>query len=275
GYQPGDIIKTGSQKIIPGKQFYQALASGDVIYVGESHGNIHSHKVQARIIKVLHQQRPGLSIGFELFRENQQSLLNDWRKGNISAETFRARLREKGSERIYDYYSTVLNFARNQDIPLVALKPARKAVDKIRKNSSKTSDRPDNSNSEDPQELFLRETFRNHVPTGRGFQSYFNVQKFWEQQMAENIHTALSRKNKSSRMIVLTGNYHIIYDFGIPKKLEPLGQYSQRSVMTVSVDKKLSDTLDLPASVNSGSVKPADYVWWIPARESSRSHREN
>lgn len=85
--------------------------------------------------------------------------------------------------------------------------------------------------------------------------------------MAEKIHSYLKKTNEPRTVVVLTGNYHVIYDFGVPNKLDEFGGWTQLSVLTLPVDESLTKTLKLPAEINPDRVEPADYVWWIKPRQ--------
>lgn len=260
----GTIVSTSKHRVVSRSEVFNRMSGENVIYVGEQHDNPHSHHVQLTVIKRLHQTRR-LSIGFELFRENEQHLLDQWSNEEISTKTFRRKLSENQSDpTLIEYYAEILRFARRRDIPLVALKPARKTVEQHRRTllgsrSDRTGDSPA------PQELFLKRTFANHVSTGRGFQVFVGVQQFWEARMAENINLFLRDKNSPNTMVVLTGNYHVAYDFGIPDDLEEKGTWTQASILTWPVDVSLRDRLGFPSGRRPAGVSPADYVWWIPA----------
>lgn len=262
---PGSVFKTDPLKPSSPDELLKDALESDVLYLGERHDNPYSHEVQYKILKRLNKKGRSLAIGLELFRQDQQSLLDRWIRGDLSMERFRTKLSGRGNRTVLiEYYRDIMIFARQNKIPLLALKPERKTVRQPRDES----DSPDRSARPlTPQEMFLKQQFQSHPSTGGGFHDFVRVQQFWERGMAEKIHSYLKKTNEPRTVVVLTGNYHVIYDFGVPNKLDEFGGWTQLSVLTLPVDESLTKTLKLPAEINLDRVEPADYVWWIKPRQ--------
>ncbi|HJX74651.1 MAG TPA: ChaN family lipoprotein [Candidatus Deferrimicrobiaceae bacterium] len=66
--------------------------------VGETHDNLHAHRVELLILRELYRRYPGkVAIGMEMFREPDQEILDRWTKGELpELEFLKATLPEVG-----------------------------------------------------------------------------------------------------------------------------------------------------------------------------------
>ncbi len=264
---PNEIISTNPPRRINETDLIDNLARTNVVYVGEQHDDTGSHRVQLRILKKLHKKQGQIAVGFELFRQNYQDLLSRVFREKLTLRTFKNKLEaNNGQGNLFEYYRPILKYARKHSLPLLALKPTRESENRVRQQSKEASDTGNGSHHRSSDEVlqtrFLKEIFKDHVPTGRGFGSFVTVQRFWEHRMASNIHSYLRETNNPKRILILTGNYHVAYDFGIPDQLRERGNWIQTSILTVPVDKDLKDFLRYP-SIDGKKAKLADYIWWV------------
>lgn len=262
----GTIVSTREHKKINEETLLARITGADVVYLGEKHDNTHSHNVQLKVIKNLLKTGRNVSIGFELFRKSHQPLLDQWSRNDLSLDQLRQKLKSSGhNPKLVDYYGDILDFARKKNLPLVGLKPSRKSVRRLVNHSradTGASGQAPNAD-DDPQRKFLRKLFREHPSTGHGFRRFVRVQQFWERKMAGNIHRSLSNSDQPGTMVVLTGNLHVLYDFGIPEKLSNLDDWVQLTILTLPETQSLRETFELPESLSQNQVSPADYVWWV------------
>lgn len=272
---PGTILDTRSREIVETTKAFERLGDANVIFVGEEHNHPGSHRVQFRILKALHRRQGEIGVGFELFRDNHQNRLTRFAEGTVNFETLKAQLDlpESGSA-LLEAYRPLLQYARENDLPLRALKPTREAVQKVRERSEKGDDPLRDRFGGDTvsyrqQRQFLKEMFKEHVPTGRGFKTFLAVQRFWEERMVSNLHKFLKAPDSPDRVLVLTGNYHVAYDFALPVKLRQKGPWSHRSVVTLPVDRNLGEFLGDPRTGHETDVKLADLIWWVEPAEPS------
>jgi uncharacterized iron-regulated protein len=96
------------------------LATARVVFIGEFHDQRDHHNLQMEIIKGLFRQGKPLAIGFEMFDLEKQPLLDDWVRGKVPLEEFVARY-QKGWNIDWAEYDAIMLFARNNNIPMVAL----------------------------------------------------------------------------------------------------------------------------------------------------------
>ncbi len=61
----------------------EMISGAALVCVGETHDNIHAHRVELAIIRELFRRFPGrIAIGMEMFRDPQQEALDRWTRGS-------------------------------------------------------------------------------------------------------------------------------------------------------------------------------------------------
>jgi uncharacterized iron-regulated protein len=202
----------------------QQVADKKIIYVGETHDRFSHHLVQLEIIQALQAMGKKLAIGMEMFQRPFQEALDDYLGGRIDEKNFL-----KNSEYFkrwnfdYNLYRPILQFARGERIPVVALNIRREVAEKVGRDGL-------DSLSEEEKKLIpsqmdfsdrayrkrLEEVFREHPsPEVRNFDFFYQAQVLWDETMAESIDLFLE-KNPNLQMVVLAGNGHLAYGSGIP-----------------------------------------------------------
>jgi len=96
------------------------LGQARVVFVGEFHDQRDHHILQLEVIKALHRQGHSLAIGLEMFDIEKQSSLDEWISGSLTLQEFVARY-QKGWSINWAEYDSIMLFARNNRIPMVAL----------------------------------------------------------------------------------------------------------------------------------------------------------
>jgi len=235
------------------------LAKKRVVFIGETHTRLADHENQLAIIRGLFDQGKKLAIGIEFFQQPFQPHLDDFIAGSIDDADLLART-EYYARWQYDYrlYQPILDFARKQGIPLVALNVSSEIVkrvskegwDALAKDNTLTREELaqipeviDQSNKD--YEERLREIFRQHdmavdtlkttwrwrFPDAGGmkksqprkgvtnFQRFMEVQLLWDEGMAERAAKYVI-DHPTRTLIVLAGSGHLSYGDGIPNRLK-------------------------------------------------------
>ena len=103
----------------------------------------------------------------------------------------------------------------------------------------------------------IYKVYEQHAHSGYGnskdFERFFTAQVLWDETMAETI-AQFHQANSNYQIIVLAGRGHIIYNYGIPSRVERRLENNpslQRSVF-------IGDNQDLEWE---GDKLPADYLW--------------
>nr|VFJ86179.1 MAG: Haem-binding uptake, Tiki superfamily, ChaN [Candidatus Kentron sp. LFY] len=108
------------------------LAEKRVVFIGETHTRLTDHINQLAIIRGLFERGKELAIGMEFFQQPFQAHLDDFVAGNLDDVNLLARTEYYERWR-YDYrlYQPILDFARKQEIPLIALNVSSEIVRKV------------------------------------------------------------------------------------------------------------------------------------------------
>src|SRR5438132_5987420 len=149
----------------------EKLAQKKIVYVGEEHDKFSHHQVQLEVLRGLYQQTPKLVVGMEMFQRPFQKALDDYIAGAIDECTFLRRSEYfKWWNIDYNLYQSILNFAREHRLLVIALNAQSEIVDKVAKGGFDSLSKEEKQES--PQELdfyeqqyqpTLKELFASHV----------------------------------------------------------------------------------------------------------------
>jgi len=262
-------IPTGQKVKFPDLSAFFDCSS--ILYVGESHANKAAHQVQLQVLKEYHARYgDNIAIGMEMFTRPYQPFLDQWIAGEIDEETF-LRDTQWDTEWGHDYYlyKDILDFAREKKIPVIALNAPKSLVKLVSKkgmrglSEEEKKQLPDMDVTDYFHKIYIEKAVRGHADHTIDVDRYNEVQSLWEEYMAQSITDYLSSwEGKGKKMLVFAGNGHIVYDFGIPKRVfrrNPQPYYTiypaefNESTPPVAQD-IFSD--DFP-------LEPADFVWII------------
>jgi aminopeptidase N len=204
----------------------EKVARKKIVYIGEEHDKYSHHQLQLEILRALHQQSPKIAVGMEMFQRPFQKALDEYSSGAIDERTFLKQseyFKRWGFD--YNLYKPILDFARAQRLPVVALNAPREIVDKVAKGGLDSLSKEEKQ--EIPQQLDfsdqeyrarLKEVFAAHADSQqKNFDFFYQAQVLWDETMAESIDRFI-KKNPEFRMVVLAGAGHLEYGSGIPRR---------------------------------------------------------
>ncbi len=203
------------------------LAAKDVVFVGETHTRYDHHLNQLAIIERLHRRNPSIAIGMEFFQQPFQAHLDDFIAGTIDEREFLRRTEYYERWRFdYRLYKPILDFARERQIPVIALNVPKEITSKVSAgglDSLSEEDREQIPAELDRDNEAYRErlmTVFSHHPGGeeRNFENFLSVQLLWDEGMAERAARYLA-ENPDRQLVVLAGSGHVAYGMGIPDRL--------------------------------------------------------
>lgn len=190
------------------------LGKARVVFVGEFHDQRDHHILQLEIIKELHRQGLSLSIGLEMFDVEKQASLDEWIGGSLPLQEFVSRY-QKGWSINWAEYDSIMLFARNNKIPMVALDappeivrlvthggPAALGYDAMRRlpEGATTVMLPE-------YKKFMSMAFRSHEIPDSMFDNFCAAQGLRNSTMAKRISSYLRQQPKKS-MVVIAGVGH-------------------------------------------------------------------
>lgn len=255
-----------------------------IVYVGEFHTLARHHELQTRILKGLAQEGRKPALGMEMFEESDQPALNRWLG---SDKDFSALMEALGPHRWTNLpdYAHLLLLARDLKIPVVGLnasaalvrKVAREGPESLSENERKALP-ADVADVAPLNDRLLRLRLRVH----RAFQKksldrVVLAQGLRDATMARAVVRFLdSPKGKERMMMVVAGNGHLNYGFGIPRRVEKMRDYPHRIVLaSESGELVLSDEekrTSVPVEITHEDLSfirlpIADYLQMIPLKK--------
>jgi uncharacterized iron-regulated protein len=251
--KPDTIISAKTGKVINFDQLMADLNRHQIIFVGENHTNSAHHEIQLKIIEATFKNTPSMRVGLEMFDRSYQEVLDLWSVGVLDEENFLRKVHWYANWR-YDFalYRDILLFLKENRIKIVALNipsyiSARIRVGGIdtlsdldRQYLPKEIDTSNTKHREYAREAFDKHNFKSNVK----FDDFYLAQCVWDEIMAESVAANLGEK----RVVVLAGNGHIQYKYGIPDRTFRRTNASFRTLYLVPAGEEIE--LDI-----------ADYIW--------------
>jgi uncharacterized iron-regulated protein len=269
-----EIVHLPTGLSLPFEDAMDVISGARLVCVGETHDNIHAHRVELLVIKELFRRHPGkIAIGMEMFREPDQEILDRWTRSELSEFEFLRAVKwyaSWGSD--FGYYREILDFARDNRIDVVALNPSSELQSEVRRAGLDNVPEPLKSKlpaigKPDPyQRAAMKAVYGTHMRSEGAFDAFFRVQLLWEETMAVRVVDYLrGPRGEGKKMVTLTGGWHVRYGFGIPKKVIRRMPMPYAIVLPeeVSIPEEKKDQMmnvDLPRI----PLLPADIVWWVP-----------
>jgi uncharacterized iron-regulated protein len=267
-FPESSIISAESKQPISFEALMENLNNTRIIYVGERHPEKIHHDIQLMVIKSLHETNPGICVGMEMFDQTYQHVLDQWVAGLLSETEFLKKTHWYANWRYhFDLYRDILLYIRENKIELIGLnipfhipsKIAVGGVDNLLDDDKKYL--PKNINTDvELHRLYLEKIFKDHKTRGReNFETFYEAQCVWEDTMAE----AIAKHQCEGPMVVLAGNGHIIYKFGIPDRAFLLKPEPFKTIYQA------------PAGTTA-ELNYADYIWVTPEiqrpKKTSKNH---
>jgi uncharacterized iron-regulated protein len=205
------------------------LETKRVVFVGEIHTRYDHHLNQLEVIKALHRRDPKVAVGMEFFQRPFQPVLDAYVAGTIDEAELLARTEYYDRWR-YDYrlYRPILQYARENGLPLVALNMEHEITRKVGAHGTESltaeerARLPDLIDRNDPDYVSrLRRVFQFHPGSGdngRSFENFLHVQLLWDETMAQTAAEFL-HSHPDYKLVVLAGSGHVAYGNGIPDRL--------------------------------------------------------
>jgi uncharacterized iron-regulated protein len=250
------------------------ISGATVVFVGETHDNIHAHRVELEIIRELFRRFPGrIAIGMEMFRKPQQEALDRWSRGELDEREFLKTVKwydNWGSD--FGYYREILEFAKENRIDVLSLNPSKDVQEEVRRSGMDNvsadlrANLPEIGEADPYQRSVMKAVYGGHLPSEGMFESFFRVQMLWEETMAQSIVDYLrSPRGEGKKMVVVTGAWHVKHGFGIPKKVVRRMPIPYVIVLPEEIEipeEKKDQIMDI--DVPAVPLLPSDFVWYVP-----------
>jgi uncharacterized iron-regulated protein len=224
----GQIVHMSTGTLVSQAQMLAMAGDVRVVYVGETHDNPASHRLELQVLQALAERHPGrLALGMEMFKRSQQPTLDRWSAGELDVKAFLKESRWYESWSMdFAYYRDLLNFCRERHIPVIALDAEKSLVKAVR---SKTPDQLSPLEQAQMPELDLTDPyyrglvtaiFGDHSHGGLVLDGFVRAQVMRDETMAEAAVRYLSSPTgQDKHLLVVAGGDHVGNGFGIPRRV--------------------------------------------------------
>lgn len=224
----GDILHLPTGTLVGEAQMLETASDARIVYVGETHDNPASHRLQLKVLEAMVERHPGrVALGMEMLTPAQQEALDRWVAGELSEREFLKASGWYQQWRMdFDYYRDLFLFARKHRVPVLGLNAdkglvravGRKAPEEL--SAEQRARLPEMDMSDPYQRALVESIFGGHDQGNSRLEGFLRVQTLWDETMAENIARYLaSPQGEDMRMLVMAGGNHIRYGFGIPRRV--------------------------------------------------------
>lgn len=257
-FEEGVIISAQTGERISFEELMQELADIRIIYVGEQHTNKAHHNIQLKVIQAIFKENQNLVVGMEMFDHSYQDILDQWSAGELDQKAFQQKMHWYANWRYnYSLYKDIFDFIKANRIRLVGLNVPNHIPPKIREGGLENL--RDDEKEHLPEQIdlaneehrkYVRAVFEKHQHHFRGevnFENFYAAQSVWEDAMAESIAEHLN----GNVMVVLAGNGHIQFKYGIPNRAYKRTNVPFRTIYSASVG-------------GEEELAIADFIWVTP-----------
>jgi len=225
-YFPGQILNLRDKRLLNYSQLIHRLSGADVVFIGEIHDNPDHHLIQAQVLQSLISKWGKLVLAVEFLPYTMQPTIDKYLAGGLSEPEFLRKVNWEDTWGFdYHFYRPLMQLAKQANCHIIGINAPHELVKKVaRKGLAALT--PDERNRL-PREIdltdtqhkeYLRKVYESHEHNKiKEFDYFYQAQCVWEETMADNIANYLEHGNE--KIVVLCGNGHIYYDFGIPKRL--------------------------------------------------------
>ncbi|PWC34780.1 signal protein PDZ [Azospirillum sp. TSO35-2] len=282
GCVPPGVWADGEGKPVPPVPLLRRVAESAAILLGEQHDKPDHHRWQLHTLAGLHALNPDLAVGMEMLPRRVQPVLDRWVAGELTEAEF---LTQSDWRTVWGFdarfYLPILQFARLNRLPVVALNVERSLISRTARNGWATippAEREGVGTPAAPSDAYrarLKDALAAHdrpepegaTPNAANASSnaaarFIEAQTVWDRAMAERI--AETRRTTGRTVVAILGEGHADHGEGVPHQLADLGITETAVLLPWDADRDC-DTLD-------GRI--ADAVFGLaPAREDGEAPR--
>ena len=261
------------------QQLYDYLSGFSVVYVGESHDSVNDHAVQLKILKALVNRYPGqIALGMEMLRTDSQEGVDQWVAGELNEKEMMRLWADNWGGSSYPYYSDILQFVREEKIPLVALnRPKTNQPNGHGPEATGESSTAVATHSPPPEPEIdwndpYYDAYIGAFLSGHGHElgpdmreKFMRGQLLWDETMAETGARYLAEAaNHDKKLVIFAGGNHVRYGLGIPRRLFrrlPVN-YAIVSPRVVSYTESSADKL-MDVELPDLPMPESDITWFV------------
>ncbi len=235
-YLPATNQAVSQQKV------FSTLPSKGIVLLGEHHTNIMHHQWQLTVLKSLFKKQKNLVIGLEMQPRDHQPVLDQWVNNELEVEDFikHSQWLEYWGSNFADYLP-ILTFARDNNIPLIALNISQQLLQGIAEVGWEQIPQAHREGVGDPAKpsknyikkiaaSFTQHSTANQTIDKEAFLRFYQKQLLWDRAMAEKLYETINQ-SKEILAVGLMGSWHVIDKEGVPFQLQELGQQNVNTLV--------------------------------------------
>jgi uncharacterized iron-regulated protein len=266
------ITDTFSGEVIGPAMLPAALAGVRVLFVGESHTDMETHRIELRVIEELARAGRKVFVGLEMYPYTEQKFLDQWSAGQLDEAAFLEASRwYKNWGYHWNYYRDIFLFAQKNRLRMFAINTPREVVAAVRRKGfqgltdEERAHIPAKIETDNAEHLrlfkasFSGDSFHAGM-NEEDWKSMENAQCVWDATMGYNAVQALQKLgDEKTIMVVLIGSGHVQYGLGAERQAKGTFSGKMASLLAVPVSDEKRGRVD----VVNGAY--ASFVWGIPA----------
>ena len=251
--QPVYDIDRGLQTNL--SQMSADLKKNRIILVGEHHSNKSHHRAQLAVIQALVQTGAKVAIGLEMFRDDSQSKLDQWIRGELDEADFE-RIYYDNWNFPYDAYRMIFEYARDNRIPMIGLNVSRDITRQVSRGGFESLSKEAKGKLsevacrvDEAYMKYIRKAYGAHAHGNLNFIYFCEAQMVWDNIMAINILNYL-KQNPDAVVVALTGTGHA-QKVAVPRQISDRSQLPYKVILP-----------EVPGSIDAQTMtlKEADYI---------------
>ena len=228
-FSQGRIIDLKTGEAIGFPDLIDQLKTVDMVFIGEVHNNPEHHLIQVQLLQALMaSSAPPPAVAMEFFDTTRQPVLDRFMNGDLDETAFLEQVDWKNSWRFpYHLYRPILWTSRDKGTVLLGMNAPNSVVKKVarsgilsltdeeRQQVARDIDLTNTAHREYLDGIFKQHQTGKNLKHGmQNFDHFYQAQCVWDETMAETIADHI--KAHGGKMVVFTGNGHIVNKFGIP-----------------------------------------------------------
>ncbi|WP_240731963.1 ChaN family lipoprotein [Geobacter sp. FeAm09] len=224
----GQIVHLPTGTLVSPAQMLAVATDARIVYVGETHDNPASHRLELQVLQALAGRHPGrLALGMEMFARSQQPALDRWVAGELDEKAFLKESRWFENWNMdFAYYRDLLNLARERRIPVIALDAEKSLVKAVRSTApeqlgpAERAQVPELDLTDPYQRGLVTAIFGDHSHGALAIDGFIRAQTLRDETMAESAARYLAGPDgKDKHLLVVAGGDHVSNGFGIPRRV--------------------------------------------------------
>jgi len=204
-----------------------ACNDANALFFGEEHNDSAGHYLESEIFKALSKTYGNrLALSMEMFETDCQLVLDEYLSGYISEERF---MKEARAWNNYKDYKPVVEWAKQNQLAIIAANPPRRYVNMVSRKGMKSLDSLPSASKKflpplpyDTAVGAYREKFMDFMrggSPGTGNARIFYSQSLWDAGMAYSIYRYW-KKHKDEKIFHMAGRFHSDEKLGIITQLQ-------------------------------------------------------